>query len=78
MDRKPALEQEAQSGLQYLRTFCHTVSEGMNRLSFEERQGLLRLVVDRVTVENETVRIETIIPDPTDGDQLPTRRGEQP
>jgi len=76
LDRKSALEQEAQSGLQYLQTFCHTVAEGLENMSFEERQELLRLMVDRVTVENETVRIETIIPNPTEGGQLRTRRAE--
>ena len=76
LDPKSALEQEAQNGLQYLQTFCHTVAEGLENMSFEERQDLLRLVVDRVTVENETVRIETIIPNPTEGGQLRTRRAE--
>ncbi len=76
LDRKSALEQEAQSGLQYLPTFCHTVAEGLEQLSFDERQELLRLVVGRVTVEDETVRIETVIPNPTEGGQLRTRRGE--
>jgi site-specific DNA recombinase len=77
LDRKSALEQEAQSGLQYLQTFCHNVAEGLDGLSFEERQELLRLVVDQVTVENETVRIETVIPSPTDGDRLRTRREDE-
>ena len=70
LDRKSALEQEAQSGLQYLQTFCHTVAEGLETMSFEERQELLRMVVDQVTVEDETVRIETVIPSPADGGQL--------
>ncbi len=76
LDRKLALEQEAQSGLQYPQTFCHSVAEGLDRLSFEERQELLRLVVDRVTVKNGTVSIETVIPNSTDGGQLRTRRGD--
>ena len=76
LDRKSALEQEAQSGLQYLQTLCHTVAEGLEQLSFDEHQELRRLVVDQVTVENETVRIETVIPNPTRGGQLRTRLGE--
>ena len=76
LDRKSALEQEAQRGLQYLQTFYHTVAEGLENLSFEGRQELLRLVVDQVTVENKTVRIETVIPTPADGGQLRTRHGE--
>jgi len=45
-------------------------------MSFEERQELLRLVVDRITVEDETVRIETVIPQGDDYSQLRTRHGE--
>ena len=52
------------------------MAEGLEQLSFDERQELLRLVVERVTVEDETVRIETVIPNPTEGGQLRTRRGE--
>ena len=56
--------------------FCHRISEGLDNMSFEERQELLRLVVDRVTVEDGTARIDTIIPGPNDGDKFRTRRGE--
>ena len=45
-------------------------------MSFEERQDLLRLVVDNVTVENETVKVDTIIPSADSDNQLRTRRGE--
>ena len=45
-------------------------------MSFEERQELLRLVVDRVTVENGTARIDTVIPGPKDDGQLRARRSE--
>jgi len=31
-------------------------------MSFEKRQELFRLVVDRITAEDETVRIEAVIP----------------
>ena len=75
LDRKSALEQEAQSGLQYLQTFCHRVAESLDGMSFQERQELLRLMVNRVTVEDETVRIETVIPNSTEGGQLRTRPG---
>ena len=59
-----------------LQTFCHRVSEGLDRMSFEERQELLRLVVDRITVEDETVRIDTAIPQGDGCSQLRTRHGE--
>ena len=42
--------------------FCRQVSEGLDTMTFEERQQLLRLVVERITVEDGRVRIETIIP----------------
>ena len=45
-------------------------------MTFEERQDLLRLLVDRITVGDETVRVETIIPSGDDHGQLRTRRGE--
>ena len=59
-----------------LQTFCHRVSEGLDRMSFEERQELLRLVVDRITVEDESVRIKTVIPQGDDYSQLRTRHAE--
>jgi hypothetical protein len=45
-------------------------------MSFEERQDLLRLVVDNITIENGTVRIDAIIPSGDGIGQLRTRRGE--
>ena len=76
LDRRSEQERGAESALQQLQTFCHRVSEGLDRMSFEERQELLRLVVDRITVEDETVRIETVIPQGDDYSQLRTRHGE--
>ena len=35
---------------------------GLDALTFEERERPLRLVVERITVDNGTVRIETVIP----------------
>ena len=45
-------------------------------MSFKERQELLRLVVDRVTVENGTARIDTVIPGPKDDGQFGARRSD--
>ena len=76
LDRRSEQERGAESALQQLQTFCHRVSVGLDRMSFEERQELLRLVVDRITVEDETVGIETVI---TQGDgysQLRTRHAD--
>jgi site-specific DNA recombinase len=76
LERRSEQERGAESALQQLQTFCHRVSEGLDRMSFEERQELLRLVVDRITVEDGTVRIETVIPHGDDYSQLRTRHGE--
>ena len=55
-------EQDAKAGARYLEEFCDRVSEGLESINFEDRQKLLRLVVERITVEDNMVRIETIIP----------------
>ena len=73
--RRSKQEQSANAGLRYLNDFCQRVSNGLESLSFEDRQKLLRLVVERITVEDNRVRIETIIP-PDKDVQLRTRRPE--
>ena len=45
-------------------------------MTFEERQKLLRLVVERITVEDRRVRIETVIPTGNDDVQLRARHPE--
>ncbi len=54
--------------------FCRTVTAGVEAASFEERQQILRLVVEQITVADKTVRVETIIP--TGDTSLRTRRPE--
>ena len=76
LERRSEQERGAESALQQLQTFCHRVSVGLDRMSFEERQELLRLLVDRITVEDKTVRIQTVIPQGDDYSQLRTRHGE--
>ena len=46
----------------HLEQFCHQVAQGLDALTFEERQQLLRLVVESITVGNGRVRVETVIP----------------
>jgi len=50
------------------------VSEGLTSLTFDERQQLLRLVIERITVENGVARIDTVIP--PDQDNLRNRYPE--
>ena len=76
LNRRAEKEQGAERAFEHLETFCHRIGEGLDDMSFEERQDLLRLVVDNITVENGTVRIDTIIPSGGGNGQLRTRRGE--
>ncbi|MCH7736263.1 MAG: recombinase zinc beta ribbon domain-containing protein [Chloroflexi bacterium] len=74
--RRAEKEQGTERALEHLESFCLRIGEGLDDMSFEERQDLLRLVVDNITVENGTVRIDTIIPSGDDMGQLRTRRGK--
>ena len=38
------------------------MSDGLDQLGFEEKQALLRLLVERIVVEGNKVTIEAIIP----------------
>jgi site-specific DNA recombinase len=76
LSRKTGTEKDSERALEHLETFCLRIGEGLDNMSFEERQDLLRLVVDNVTVEKETVKVETIIPTSDGDNQLRTRRGE--
>ena len=76
LSRRAETEQGSERALEHLKTFCHRVRDGLGAMSFEERQDLLRLVVESITVENETVKVETIIPSGDNENQLRTRPGE--
>ena len=66
---------DAKAGLHYLEESCDRVSTGLVSLSFQDRQKLLRLIVELITVGDNRVRIETIIP-PDHNLQLRKRRPE--
>ena len=74
-DSKDHQEQESRKTVEHLERFCQDITRGMEAMTFEERQQLLRLIVERITVENSSVRIESVIPTGHD-DQLRIRRGE--
>ena len=61
LDRRKQQEQDSHNALAHLQRFCHQVAQGLDTLNFDERQQLLRLVVENITVENGTVRVETVI-----------------
>ena len=67
-------KQDTQKALVRLERFCHQVSKGLTSLTFDERQQLLRLVTERITVENGVARIDTVIP--PDQDNLRNRYPE--
>jgi hypothetical protein len=50
------------------------MSKGLTSLTFDERQQLLRLVIERITVENGAARIDTVLP--PDQDNLRNRYPE--
>jgi len=51
-----------QNALTNVESFCETVSKGLDRLTFEEKQSLLRFLVERIVVEEGKVRVEAVIP----------------
>jgi len=57
-----AQEDSRKSSVEHLERFCGEVVSGLDVLTFEERQKLLRLVVERTIVKDNRVRIETVIP----------------
>ena len=76
LERKEKQAQAESSNLEHLESFCARVADGLDRMTFSERQNLLRLLVERITVEDGNVRVDTIIPTGDDGGQLRNRRGE--
>ena len=75
LDARQQQEQDGRKALKNLDRFCHQVSEGLETMTFEERQQLLRLLVERVTVEEGRVRVETVIP--TEHDNVRNRYPER-
>ena len=51
-----------QKALTNVESFCETVSKGLDSLTFEEKQSLLRFLVERIVVEEGKVRVEAVIP----------------
>ena len=74
LDQRQQQDQDAQNALEHLNRFCHRISKGLDALTFDDRQQLLRLVVERITVDNGRVRVDTVIP--TDDGNLRNRYPE--
>ena len=73
--RREQQERDSRKGLEHLERFCQDIARGLEAMTFDERQHLLRLTIEGITVENGSVRIETVIPMGQD-DELRIRRGE--
>ncbi len=74
VEKRKQLWQVEQQALTRLESFTEMVSEGLEGLTFEEKQKLLRLVVEKIVVEEGKVRVEAIIPlDDTSGDLVGLR-----
>ena len=48
--------------LDRMETFCNPVAQGLADMAFEKKLQLLRLVVERITVEGDLVKVESVIP----------------
>ena len=62
LDRR---KQENASRLQRwegLRAFCDSVTAGLSNLNEDERQRLLRLLLESVTIKGKSIRIELAVP----------------
>ena len=76
IDPRKRQQADIQAALHDLGQFCRRASEGLDEPGFEERQLPLRLVVERITVEDRLVRIETVILPSGNGGPLRARRPE--
>lgn len=74
IERRAQQEIDSRNALEHLERFCRQIAQGLEAMTFEERQQLLRLVVERIIVEDGRVRIETVIP--TGDDKLRTPHPE--
>ena len=75
IDWREQEQQDSLKALEHLERFCKSVSTGLDAMTLEDRQQLLRLVVEQINVDEGRVRIETIIPTGND-DKLRTRHRE--
>ena len=77
IDQRERQELDSRRALEHLESFCQRVARGLDNLTFEERQHLLQLLVERITVEDGRVRVEAAIPTPRGEDvQLRARHPE--
>ena len=62
LDRRKQDEANRQRKWKDLQAFCDSVSVGLDNLAEDERQKLLRLLIERVTITSNSIRIELAVP----------------
>jgi site-specific DNA recombinase len=74
LEHRAERQMRGKDALERLESFCETVAGGLGNLAFEEKQALLRLVVERIAVEGGKVRVEAIIPVDDESAKVPALR----
>ena len=62
LDRRKLEEANRQRRGEDLQAFCDVVKVGLGNLVDDERQRLLRILVERVTIKGKSIRIELAVP----------------
>jgi len=74
LEQRQRQELDSKEALEHLQRFCQQIARGLESMTFDEKQRLLRLVVEGIRVEEHRVYVETIIP--LDNGILRAHRGE--
>lgn len=62
LDQRKREEAIRQRKWKDLQSFCDAVKAGLNNLAEDERQKLLRLLIERVTITSNSIRVELAVP----------------
>ena len=62
LNRRKQEEANRQRKWKDLQAFCDAVKSGLGNLAEDERQKLLRLLIERVTIKSNSIRIELAVP----------------
>ncbi|MEX0762402.1 MAG: recombinase family protein [Dehalococcoidia bacterium] len=62
MEQASLRQETLDQTLESVEAFCRTVAQGLEALTFDERQRLLQLLVERIDIEGDLVRISGVIP----------------
>ena len=62
LEKRRVQAESQRSAIEQVEGFCHRVSAGLDSLTMAEQQELLRLLVERITVRDGRVTVETVIP----------------